>query len=48
MYALGETIERVSAAEIFGSHLYINSKGIHQRLDEDHVELIVDKDTKED
>lgn len=46
MYALGEVVERVSAAELLGSHLYINKKGIRQRLPDDHVELIVDTDEK--
>lgn len=46
MYALGEIIERVGAAEIMGAHLYVNSKGIRQRLPEDHVEL-VDTNPKE-
>ena len=46
MYALGEIIERVSASPLLDSHLYINKKGIRQRLPDDHVEL-VDTDTKE-
>jgi len=48
MYALGEIIERVSTAEFLGAHLYTNSKGIRQRLPEDHVELITDKSVDSD
>lgn len=42
MYALGELVERISAGAILGEHLYVNAKGIKQRLDENHVELVVD------
>ena len=48
MYALGEIIERDSGAELLGTYMYINKKGIRQRLPDDHVELIVDTNTKED
>jgi hypothetical protein len=42
MYALGEIIERVSASPLLDTYLYINKKGIRQRLPDDHVELISD------
>lgn len=48
MYALGEIIKRDSGAELLGTYMYINKKGIRQRLPEDHVELVVDTNTKED
>lgn len=43
MYALGEIIERVSSAEILGTYLYKNSRGIQQRVTDDQVELISDE-----
>ncbi|UOL48526.1 hypothetical protein QGX12_gp118 [Pseudomonas phage Kremar] len=42
MYALGEIIERCSSAEIMGTFIYVNKKGIQQRLMDDQVELVVD------
>lgn len=42
MYALGEIVERKSSAELLGTYLYVNSRGILQRLGHDHVELVVD------
>ena len=42
MYALGEIIRRVSSAEIMGTFIYENDRGIQQRLPEDQVELVVD------
>lgn len=44
MYALGEIIERCSSAEIMGTFIYVNKKGIQQRLPDDQVELVVDTD----
>lgn len=46
MYALGEIVERKSSAELLGTYLYVNSRGILQRLDHDHVELVLDTDEK--
>ncbi len=46
MYALGEIVERISAGAILGAHLYVNDKGIKQRLHEDEVELVVDTQEK--
>lgn len=43
MYALGEIIERVSSAEILGTYLYKNERGIMQRVADDQVELISDE-----
>ncbi|AMR57352.1 hypothetical protein vB_PsyM_KIL3b_0106 [Pseudomonas phage vB_PsyM_KIL3b] len=42
MYALGEIIERCSSSEIMGTFIYVNKKGIQQRLMDDQVELVVD------
>lgn len=42
MYALGEIVRRVSSAEIMGTFIYENDRGIQQRLPEDQVELVVD------
>lgn len=42
MYALGEIVERCSSAEIMGTYIYVNKKGIQQRLSDDQVELVVD------
>lgn len=46
MYALGEIVERISSAELMGTYLYANERGIMQRLDHDHVEKVVDTDEK--
>lgn len=46
MYALGEIVERMSSAELLGTYLYVNDRGIMQRLDHDHVEEVVDTDEK--
>lgn len=48
MYALGEIIERAGSAEILGTYMYINERGIRQRLPDDHVEIVVDTTKKED
>jgi hypothetical protein len=42
MYALGEIVKRVSSAEIMGTFIYVNERGIMQRLEHDQVELVVD------
>jgi hypothetical protein len=42
MYALGEIVERCSSAEIMGTFIYVNQRGIQQRLSDDQVELMVD------
>ncbi|UAV84582.1 hypothetical protein PHB09_086 [Pseudomonas phage PHB09] len=42
MYALGEIVRRVSSAEIMGTFIYENDRGIQQRLPEDQVELMLD------
>lgn len=44
MYALGEIVERCSSAEIMGTFIYVNDRGIQQRLFDDQVELVVDTD----
>ena len=46
MYALGEIVERISSAEIMGTFIYTNQRGIQQRLSDDQVELVVDSDEK--
>lgn len=46
MYALGELVKRLSSAELMGTYLYVNSRGIQQRLSDEQVELMVDR--KED
>jgi hypothetical protein len=46
MYALGEIVKRVSSAQILDTYIYVNDKGIQQRLTDEQVELIID--TKED
>lgn len=43
MYALGEIVERVSSAEILGTYLYKNERGVMQRIPDDQVELISDE-----
>lgn len=47
MYALGEIVKRCSSAEILGTYVYINDKGIMQRLTNDQVELVVDTEDKQ-
>lgn len=47
MYALGEVVERMGEAEMMGAHMYVNVRGIRQRLPEDHVELVVDSEQKQ-
>jgi hypothetical protein len=42
MYALGEIVKRVSSAEVMGTFIYVNQRGITQRLEHDQVELMVD------
>ncbi|UGL61309.1 hypothetical protein [Pseudomonas phage COT4] len=46
MYALGEIVERVSSAEIMGTFIYANKRGIQQRLEHDQVEEVVDTEHK--
>ena len=46
MYALGEIVRRVSSAEIMGTFIYENDRGIQQRLPEDQVELVLDSGQK--
>lgn len=46
MYALGEIVERISSAEIMGTFIYANERGIMQRLEHDQVVLMVDNDQK--
>ncbi|WKV20487.1 hypothetical protein 16Q_094 [Pseudomonas phage 16Q] len=46
MYALGEIVRRVSSAEIMGTFIYENNRGIQQRLPEDQVELVLDSEQK--
>lgn len=42
MYALGEIVERKGNALILDTYLYVNDKGILQRLSDDQVEIVVD------
>ena len=42
MFALGEVVERLSNARILDTYLYVNDKGIMQRLTDDQVELITE------
>lgn len=44
MYALGELVKRLSSAELMGTYLYVNSRGIQQRLSDEQVELMVDRE----
>lgn len=44
MYALGEIVERISSAEIMGTFIYVNKRGIQQRMPDDQVELVIDID----
>lgn len=47
MFALGEIVKRYSNARILDTYLYVNDKGIIQRLTDDQVELVLDTNTKE-
>uniref|UniRef100_A0AAU6VYS9 Uncharacterized protein n=2 Tax=unclassified bacterial viruses TaxID=12333 RepID=A0AAU6VYS9_9VIRU len=48
MFALGEVVKLHSEARILDTFLYVNDKGIIQRLRDDQVELVLDTNTKED
>lgn len=43
MYALGEIVRRHGSARILDTYVYVNDKGIMQRLTDEQVELMPDK-----
>lgn len=47
MYALGEIVNRISSARVLDTYVYINAKGIMQRLTDEQVELVVDTEDKQ-
>ncbi|QHZ60069.1 hypothetical protein PJKIFABJ_00133 [Pseudomonas phage PE09] len=42
MYALGEIVKRLGSARILDTYVYVNAKGIMQRLTDEQVEKVVD------
>lgn len=47
MYALGEIVERLGYARLLDTYTYVNSRGIIQRLTDDQVEIVLDKEKDE-
>uniref|UniRef100_W8EHD5 Uncharacterized protein n=1 Tax=Pseudomonas phage phiPsa374 TaxID=1458843 RepID=W8EHD5_9CAUD len=42
MYALGEIVKRLGSARILDTYVYVNDRGIMQRLTDEQVQLVVD------
>ncbi|QPB10533.1 hypothetical protein QGX23_gp119 [Pseudomonas phage PN09] len=47
MYALGEIVQRKGNARILDTYLYVNDRGILQRLSDDQVEKVVDTEAEQ-
>lgn len=45
MFALGEVVTRKDAAKILDTYVYVNSRGIMQRLADDQVEELLDSES---
>ena len=47
MFALGEVVVRHGKARILDTYVYVNERGIMQRLTDNQVKLLVDKEPEQ-